>query len=286
MSIQDLIQEYFIAPIMQNGWYNPINTIVYSVLLIIGVYFVYRLLRKLDIHIDRNFFLAILPFIVWGSSTRVLHDAAYAGALSPGLNAFYNSPIFPTPGSYIITFVLALVVLLVSLLIQRFGRFPYWKAMFGIGAVLCIINFIMIPFVNYYAMALIIKVTGLWAAVFFASRYVFTKKPLSKAIPHFKDLFSVSNCGILAAHFLDATATVTALSLFGYLEQHVVPRMFFPFMGPAAMFFLKIAVVLPVLWIVDRYADDGDFKNFLKIVILILGLAPGLRDMIRLGAMV
>jgi uncharacterized membrane protein len=284
--MQEFIQNYFIAPIMQNGWYNPINTIVYSILLIIGVYLVYMMLKKLDVHIDRNFFIAILPFIVWGSSTRVLHDAAYAGVLSPGLNTFYNSPIFPTPGSYIITFVLALAVLLISLLIQRFGRFPYWKAMLGIGIVLCIINFIMIPMVNPFPMILILGVTLAWAVAFFGSGYIFTKKPLSKAIPHFKDLFSVSNSGILAAHFLDATATVTALSLFGYLEQHVVPRMFFPFMGPAAMFFLKIAVVLPVLWIVDRYADDGDFKNFLKIVILILGLAPGMRDMIRLGAMV
>ena len=284
--MSDFINEYFLAPIMQNGWYNPINTIIYSLLLIVGVYLVYRMLKRLDIHIDRYFFLAILPFIVWGSSTRVLHDAAYAGALSPGLNIFYNSPIFPTPGSYIITFALALAVLLISLLVQRFSKFKYWKSMFGIGIVLCIINFIMIPFSNFYALALIIKVTGVWAAVFFVPRYFFARKPLSKYMPSFGKLLSAENAGILTAHFLDATATVTALTLFGYLEQHVVPRLFFPLMGPAAMFFLKIAVVLPVLWIVDRYAEDGDFKNFLKIVILILGLAPGLRDMIRLGAMV
>ncbi|MCX6815197.1 MAG: DUF63 family protein [Candidatus Aenigmarchaeota archaeon] len=36
----------------------------------------------------------------------------------------------------------------------------------------------------------------------------------------------------------------------------------------------------------DKYAEEGDFRNFLKIVILILGLAPGLRDAIRLGAWV
>lgn len=274
----DVIQEYFINPILQNGWYNPLNTIVYSILLVIGVYLVYRMLKRMDVHIDSRFFLAILPFILWGSTTRVLHDAAYAGILSPELNAFYGSPIFPTPGSYIITFALALFVLLVSLLVQRFTRFPYWKTMFVIGLVLCIINFIMIPIVNFYALALIIKVTGLWAAVFFIPR-----KFMARYVPSFNKLFSIENTGILVAHFLDATATVTALTLFGYLEQHVVPRLFFPIMGPFAMFFLKVVVVLPVLWIVDRYAEEGDFKNFLKIVILILGLAPGLRDMIRLG---
>lgn len=298
--MQDIINEYFIAPILQNGWYNPVNTIAYSMLLVIGVYLVYRMLRRMDIHIDLRFFIAILPFILWGSTTRVLHDAAYAGALTPELNAFYGSPIFPTPGSYIITFALALFILIISLLVQKVAggmetqingrldmakpsrlvrwRVPYWKAMFGIGVVLCIINFIMIPIANFYALALIIKVTGLWAAVFFVPI-----KFMPRFIPSFKKLMSVENTGILVAHFLDATATVTALSLFGYLEQHVVPRLFFPIMGPFAMFFLKVIVVLPVLWIVDRYAEEGDFKNFLKIVILILGLAPGMRDMIRLG---
>jgi uncharacterized membrane protein len=280
--MQDVINEYFVGPILANGWYNPLNTIVYAILLVIGVYLVFMMLKKLDIHIDSRFFLAILPFIVWGSTTRVLHDAAYIGKLATiELNAFYNSPIFPTPGSYIITFALALAVLLISLIIQRFARFPYWKAMFGIGFVLCIINFAMIPIVNYYAMAIILGVTGLWAAVFFIPRNF-----MPRYIPSFRKLMSVENTGILVAHFLDATATVTALSIFSYLEQHVVPRLFFPLMGPFAMFFLKVIVVLPVLWIIDRYAEEGDFKNFLKIVVLILGLAPGLRDMIRLGAMV
>ncbi len=286
MSGFEAFSEYFLDPIIQNGWYNPVNTVVYAILLVAGVYLVFRMLKRMDVHIDSRFFLAVLPFIVWGSSTRVLHDAAFAGALSPGLNAFYGSPVFPTPGSYLITFALALAVLIISLLVQRFFGFPYWKAMFGIGVVLDAANFLMLPLFYPFPIILILSVTLLWGAVFFLPRHAFARGPLSRAFPHFRSLLSPSNCGILTAHFLDATATVTALTLFNYLEQHVVPRLFFPMMGPAAMFFLKVLVVLPVLWLVDRYADDGDFKNFLKIVILILGLAPGLRDMIRLGAMV
>jgi uncharacterized membrane protein len=278
--MQDFMNEHFIRPILQNGWYNPVNTLVYSILLIIGVYLVYRMLRRMEVRIDSRFFLAVLPFIVWGSTTRVLHDAAYAGILTPGLNAFYGSPIFPTPGSYIITFALALVVLLLSLLAQRFAKFPYWKTMFGVGIVLDAVNFLILPIFSLSPIIMILGITVLWGAVFYLPRNLFRN---SKRIPSFSRLFSAENAGILTSHFLDATATVTALTLFGYLEQHVVPRLFFPLVGPWAMFFLKVAVVLPVLWIVDRYADEGDFRNFLKIVILILGLAPGLRDMIRLG---
>ena len=106
----DFITEHFIDPILSNGWFNPVNTAVYSLILIGAVYVVYTMLKRMDVHIDRYFLAAIMPFIFWGSITRVLHDAAYAGALAtPELNAFFGLPVFPTPGSYIITFSLALV---------------------------------------------------------------------------------------------------------------------------------------------------------------------------------
>jgi uncharacterized membrane protein len=271
-----VIQEYFVNPILQNGWFNPVNTAVYSILLIIGVWLVYRMLARMKVQIDMKFALAILPFIFWGSSTRVLHDAAVAEALPSALNAFYIMPFFPTPGSYLITFGLALAVLLASLLVQRHLRFPYWKAMLSAGTVLCIANIIMIPWVTVIPFALIIGLTAIWTALFY---------PPVRLMPQ---RFSLPNLGILSSHFLDASATFIALSMFGYVEQHVLPRMLIFDWGPISMFVLKAAVVVPVLLLIDHYTkeEDRNFRNFLKIVILILGLAPGLRDLLRLMAMV
>lgn len=293
--VQDFFYQNFIQPILQNGWYNPVNTAVYAVVLVIAVFLVYRLLKKMHIKINLYFLFAILPFIFWGSTTRVLHDAAFAGALAtPGLNAFYNSPIFPTPGSYMITFLLALVVLLVSLAVQRFttgkvfmsrkGGVPYWKIMFVIGAVFCAVNVWLLPITSFFPLLLILTITAFWILLFFAvyrvSRIGWFRK---QKITH---LFSPVNQGILGVHLFDASATFTALSIYGYLEQHVVPNLVIPILGPASMFLLKIVVVLPVLWIIDRYGEPGNFNNFLKIMIVILGLAPGLRDTIRLMALV
>jgi len=268
------LNEYFINPILQNGWFNPVNTLVYSIGLIIGIFLVYKLLVKMKIHIDSRFFMAILPFIFWGSTTRVLHDAAFAGALPPGLNAFYSSPFFPTPGSYFITFGLALLVLIVSLLVQKFFKLPYWKTMAAIGAVLCALNVLMLPFVSALPLLLVLSTTLLWTALFYLPR---------RFSP---ELFSNVNLGILSAHFLDASATFFSLSLFGYLEQHVLPRLLIYDLefGPLTMFPLKIAVVVPVLWLIDRYTEDSNFRNLLKIAVLILGLAPGIRDTVRLMA--
>ncbi|MEE9323102.1 MAG: DUF63 family protein [Candidatus Aenigmarchaeota archaeon] len=274
----DFLYEYFLKPILSNGWFNPVNSIAYGIILVAGVYLVFRLLKKMNIHIDRYFLYAILPFILWGASTRVLHDAAYYGALTGPLGELYSLPIFPTPGSYMITFLLALIALLISLTIQKYARFPYWKIMFAIGIILDTINFALFPRINPLPMFMILGITGLWT-ILFLLLYQFSKTSKFKTL---KQIFTFENSGLLSVHMLDASATYVAMTFFGYLEQHPLPRFLIDLTNPAAMFFLKIVVLIPVLYVIDRYSEPGYFKNFLKIVVLILGLAPGLRDMIRL----
>ena len=283
-----MFYEYFLEPILSNGWFNPVNTITYGIVLVVAVFLVYKLLIRMKIGIDRNFFIAVLPFIFWASSTRVLHDAAFSGALTGALGEFYNMPVFPTPGSYIITFAFALFSLLASLIVQKYTKVQYYKTMFLVGLAGCIWNVSILPVATFIPFLIIVPVTLLLTLVVSLPALLWRTKTFRKLSPgdSIRKLFSPENTGILSAHLLDATATVTALELFGYLEQHVVPRLFFDLFGTFSMFFLKILVVLPVLWMIDRYADEGNFRNFLKIVVLILGLAPGLRDLIRLMALV
>jgi uncharacterized membrane protein len=281
---ENILYQNFVLPILQNGWYNPLNTLVYGILLIVGVFIVYELLKVLAVDIDRHFFYAILPFIFWGSTTRVLHDAAFAGKLATDfLNNFYNSPIFPTPGSYLITFGLALIVLVVALVIQGFTQWNYYKVMYVIGVILCGINIYLLPPLLITPLLIVLDFWLLWTAVFWL---LGRRSPLAFKIPSLTKLLSNQNMLILSAHFFDAAATFASLSFFGYSEQHVVPNIFIPMFGPGVMFFLKAVVVLPVLWLIDRHGEPGSFNNLLKIVVLILGLAPGIRDTVRLMAMV
>jgi uncharacterized membrane protein len=328
------LYDYFITPMLQNGWYNPINTITYAILLVIGVFVVFKLLRRMGLSIDRYFFLGILPFIFWGSSARVLKDAATSNALDGPAQALFASPFWVTPGSYLITFALALFVLLASLVIQRVTMrqnapnisigsngtmgvahydflasqstdagsgspsrsasvytdrtdrsegFAYWKVMFSAGLVLSALNVLIMPLASIFPMLLILGITGAWALVFYLP-HILPRISARLDFRRIKSIFTPVNSGILTAHLFDASATFVSLAFFGYLEQHVVPRLFIPFMGPAAMFALKLAVVIPVLYLIDRYSEPGNFRNFLKISVLILGLAPGLRDTMRLGA--
>ncbi len=295
------VEDYFLNPILSNGWFNPVNTAVYAVGLIIGVWLVYKLLVKMKVPIDRRFGYAVLPFIFWGSSTRVLHDAAVAGILPAGIQQFYAQPFFPTPGSYFITFGLALAVLLVSLLVQRAATkkgalgigarpgVPYWKIMAAVGVLLSLVNVALIPWRFWLPALVVIPVWLIWSGLFWLVGWAWSQHWLHRGVAWVRDGLSPVNRIILAAHFLDASATYFALKHFGYLEQHFLPRTLFGISDPISFFVLKVIVVLPVLLIIDRATNDGKassraFRNLLKLVVLILGLAPGLRDLLRMIA--
>lgn len=277
-----VFEDYFLNPILANGWFNPVNTITYAVILIVAVLLVFKLLFRMGIKIDKYFMYAILPFIFWGSSTRVLHDAAVARVLSPELTAIFGSNIFPTPGSYFITFTFAIVVMLASLAVMRTTRIPYWKPMMVVGIIASLVNIWLLPWVSFIPFLLVVGILALWMGLFYVLSVAFKHPFFSRRHLHLNRLFSKTNQAILGAHLLDAAATFISLSLYGYREQHVLPRFVFQFADPVSFFLLKIAVVLPVLWVLDTYSDDKNFRNFLKIVVFILGAAPGLRDLIRL----
>jgi uncharacterized membrane protein len=336
--MSDFFTEYFLNPILLNGWFNPVNTLLWGAILVVAAFLVYnKLLKKLKIRIDRYFALAILPFIFWASSTRALRDLAYGFAersasasgltdkfmadiafqtglvqqqafsyLSfyipiPQLAGFFSwiIALFPTPGSYVFTFLFALGILLLSLGIQKLPtsvrRWPrrlrsivYWKPMLLIGLAASVLNAWMIPWSNFYGMGLILGITGAFSAVFFGLTYLKEKKGIFFHAKKNKfnplSLFSRANSSLLSVHMLDSSATFVSVAFFGYYEQHPVPRLFIDAIGPWTFFALKLAVLLPSLYIIDKYSEKGEFRTFLKIVILILGLAPGLRDSIRLAA--
>ncbi len=311
--------EFFVKPILSNGGFNPLNTLVLGLILAASIFLVYKLIRRLGVPIDAGFFVAISPFIFWACSTRVLRDLFYSRALQslgqyPGfltdlganlgaisqLAYSHIVSILPVPpiasaqsliiswfvtpssGSYVITFILALGVFLVSLLVQKHFKIPYWKPMLTIGLILCTWNLLLLPVVTLQPLFLVLGITLAWTALFLLLTFLGRRYSLSPL----RKIFTRANSAILSFHMLDASATFVSLSLYGYSEQHVLPNLLIPWLGPASMFLLKLLVLVPVLFIIDREAPPGSFRNFLKTCIIILGLAPGLRDLLRLLLMV
>lgn len=306
----DFFRTYFIEPILHNGWFNPFNTIVYGICLILGFVFVLKLLKWLKIPINGKLFSAILPFIFWASTTRALRDFIYYKTLSqfqiytPFFTDIYYHfsvisfeaykyiysivpfhsfvyiyswliSLFPTPFSYIITFSLTFASLLISIVIERLLGIKYWKVMIFVGVFLCFLNLIFIPWKTFKPIFYFTSIMAFWLSLFFGLSFLLKRKNI-------KTIFTYQNSAIINAHMFDATSTFIALSFFGFVEQHPVPRFFIGFTNPFFMFILKLLVLIPILWMIDKEAKDVDYKNLLKIGITILGLAPGIRDFVTL----
>lgn len=267
--ISDFIYTYFLKTMCYE--YNVVNTIVYGLILIAAVFGIYKLLEKLKIKIDRKLFYAVIPFIIFGGSARALRDHTEIGTIFQSVPQLFCSPII-----YFVVFAIALGSLLLGISVQRRFKIEYWKTMAFIGIVILVYNIGNIRIENWAAVAMITGLFVFWIVIFFG-------------FSHFKPkILSRMNAGILSSHLLDASSTFTALTFFPYTEQHVLPSFLINLAGgPAAgawiMFPLKILVVGSVLFLLDKYSEDEQFKNFLKLIILILGLALGTRDFLTVS---
>ncbi len=319
----DIIHEYFLVPLMRNGWFNPVNSLVYGIVLIAGIWAVFNLLKKINVKVDRGLFITMLPFVAFAGVTRSLRDYVYfsasdtAGFLStftsymqamqesayeyvlgatgmPAL-AYADSYIiawFPTPGSYFITFSIAMASLALGLLVRRFWKVECWKTMFAVGLAAFLVNAWITPVSNIIPLIYIGSVAIGWSAGFFALGWASEKGYLEKVSKKLskicRDMFTPLNSSILSVHMFDATATFFAIAFFstmggnGYTEQHFLSRWMMPYLGPQVMFLLKLAVVVPVLYFIDKYTEDKEMNRFLKLVVFILGIAPAARNLVRL----
>ncbi len=287
MSFEDFIQTNFITPL--GNYYTPVNTIVYGLVFALAVFGVYKLLRKMNVYIDRNFLIGIIPYVVLGSVLRVLRDAKLLDYW------FFASPII-----YMLLFVVATITLVFSKQLEKFAKAAkkrsglidflsdYHRIWCLLGIVLVIAGFIILSTVgykNYYASGLMLGLAAIWAVVVYLA-YEANQKFGEKH--KFLNVFSKENCILLGIHLFDASTTFVAVSFFPYYEQHVVSNFVIgSILGPAGQFLLKIVVVTVVLWALDNYLKTDKnsiyMRNFIKIAIFILGFAPGFRNFLRLG---
>jgi len=72
----DAVTATYHGVIAEEG-YTIVSEITYGIILIIALYAIYKLLKKLQITIDWRFCLALMPYILFGPVTRVLEDAEY-----------------------------------------------------------------------------------------------------------------------------------------------------------------------------------------------------------------
>jgi len=270
--IQQFIYKYYINPIIYDTGYNPVNTITWAIVLGLSIFWVLKVLDKVNVKIDDKFILAVVPYIIFGSSLRVIEDA---GAIQAPLSYLLITPII-----YGVIFAITVSLMMLTKLVSSGLQVRDWRVLFGgIGVVLVLFNFAVLLSVEDIVLPKIFLFiigagTGLTLLIYIISQRI-----------GFSLVTNKLNAAILWAHLLDASSTYAGLDIIGtYHEKHVVPAYLIELTGTAlVMYPLKLAIFFPVLWILDtEFKDDDALRNLVKLTILVLGFAPATRNTLRM----
>ena len=137
--ISQFINTYYLDPIRSDEGYNPVNTFTWAVVLGICIFGVFRLLEKLEVKITPRFIASVLPFVLAGSSLRVLEDSP-AGIIHPPL-----SYLLITPNIYFLVFAVTVGCLWLSIRLQKAGLVKDFHLIFaGFGLVWFFANLIIL----------------------------------------------------------------------------------------------------------------------------------------------
>jgi len=270
---RDFITEYFVKPLIEGSGYNIVNTIAYIFILLLLLKPLFLLLKKMKVKIDRHFAFAVFPFALFGSLLRVLEDK-------------YSLTIFlKTPFIYFLVCFAFFASLLVGKAVEllqtrkiKRGKgkkareaTPYFIVVFSIGLLFCLFTLPKFKLVD-----LIPLFYSLFA---FLATFV-----LSFALGALCDikLLSKENCLIIAAHMLDFASSAIAVTSYGYEEQHVLARFLLANFGVLAWPVAKLLTLLPLLYLIEKERDK-EWRNYLKIVVFILGFSPGTRNALTIA---
>ena len=276
--IREFIYKYYIDPIRYGQAYNPVDTLTYAVILIIAIYGVYRWLRYAKIPVDGRFVMATIPFVVLGGITRVVQDT---GMIQSDLQFLLVTPLI-----YFVLFFFTGGVLVIAWYLQQRGLvkdFLQVYAWTGVGSVIFVALVLTVfgitrqsihPEVLFTILGMASVATlAVFAFMRYLLKWVYVQDPLYETL--------------IFGHMLDASATSYGIDIhpLHYVEQHVVGSQLIEWTGTAFSFFpLKLAVLFPAIYILERFRHEGSTElwHLVVLAMIVVGLAPGVRDMVRM----
>ncbi|MBD3210856.1 DUF63 family protein [Candidatus Micrarchaeota archaeon] len=273
--MENFIYDYFISPIWERTGYNTVNTLAYAVIAIVSVYVIHRFLKN-RVKFDENFVKSVLAFVLFASTMRVVTDSIDSNVFQP-VTPFHQfvldshlwdyGYLTVSPGIYIITAFIFLVSLAVLHRMKRLELLGY------VGLALWLPHFLLLlPFMQYFIYSVPILIL---AAV-----------PTYFALIYFKDKVLSA---IVAGQALDGAATFFVIDFFSkisgisYFEQHVFSSVVGEVFDTYFTFYaLKSAIAFAAAYVLMEEKMDLEDKYYVALVLMIMGFAPGIRDILRM----
>ena len=283
--ISDFIHKYYIDPIRMGQPYNIVDTLTYAIILVLGVYLLYRWMSQSDwlsdigFKIDASFILATLPYVILGGVLRVVQDT---GMLTGDFQFLLVTPLI-----YFVLFFFTIAMLFLSRYLTLQGLTKNFLAFYvfaGIMAVFVVSLVLLAWGINHTHIDLfILAVIPLMALTTTVLVWAFMRYGLG-----WKYVTDPLYITLLFGQLLDASATSYGIDLhpsIRYVEQHVVGSGLIDLTGTAfVMFPLKLVVLFPAIYIMQLYRKEANpaFWHLVLLAMIVVGFAPGIRDMVRM----
>jgi uncharacterized membrane protein len=272
--------------------FTLISEIIYGFLIIIVLIGLYKLMKRWNILVNFNFLLAIMPYIIAGSFTRVLEDSE-----------FFIQPLvylFITPIIYFQILLLFLFFLIIGFYIKNRFKNSYLtiNSTLFVGGIIYLIPFFYYTYQGFIDSKLnlgynvrfdvFILIIFLVLVIIFS---VFLISKLLKKYQFFHIFSKPLNLAMISGHMIDGISSYISIydplkmGLPSYYEKHPASD-FIMDIWPPLFPIIKFALIIIVIILFDIiYKKDFEkyprLVNLLKIGIFILGFAPGLRDLLR-----
>jgi len=283
--ISDFIYKYYIDPIRLGQSYNIVDTLTYAIILVIGVYLLYRWMSQSTwlsdggFTIGAGFLLATLPYVVLGGVLRVVQDT---GMITGDFQFLLVTPLI-----YFVLFFFTITMLFLSRTVTRMGFSKNILTIYAGAGILAtaVVSLILLAWginhahVDLFILAIIpiMACTAtllVWACMRYLLGWKYVTDPLYITL--------------LFGQLLDASATSYGIDLHPsvqYIEQHVVGSGLIELTHTAfVMFPLKLVVLFPAVYIMEIYRREANpaFWHLVLLAMIVVGLAPGIRDMTRM----
>jgi len=270
MSIGAFFSKYFTGPILADSGYNPYNTLAYAVLAIFILYGFYRLFLWLKVKVDIRLLYAALPFIVFGVLMRAFVDHGYF-EMTP-MKKF----LLISPGIWLLSTALFVAAFALGYFAYKSYKLELWKITALVGMIAIAVGVLpmasRIGFNQLRGVAIILLIfIGLCIAIYALGHYA--------RIPAFTNTVCFA---ALAGQAWDAVNTSAILSLYGGTEKHFVPRWIIAQFGPWSFLLVKLAILLPAVYLMYKHVEDKALRNTFLIGIAVFGIGEGLRNFVSL----
>ncbi|RJT06124.1 DUF63 family protein [Halococcus sp. IIIV-5B] len=286
--------------------YTFVSEAGYALVLLFMLAGVLLLVRRLGIGTDRRVVFALIPFVLFGGALRTVEDAADVVPASVATGIDYPaSALIISPVIYVTVFLVTLVALLASLWLARrdiVGRYEDALAGFGTLALAVTVGYLgylaaTTEYLGFYPQMLVATI-GIASAI-----AIGVYLAIDRLAPALNAGTGTIGLAILWAQGIDGVANViasdwwNAIGLpFEYTAKHpvnelivgftelVVPHSVILVIGDSWPFLVvKIALSVGVIWLFEEsiFEDSPRYAYLLMLAIIVVGLGPGTRDMLR-----